>query len=714
MKVNPKTMIKNIIFILISVIISYGIASVLILGDIKRPYDIGNTDFFVDTYDVEDIVNETENMYVDVDNKRFTINPSSLSKIKINYDESSNTTGYVVMNFDVMSELSLNVRICIFNDSNEPMTVSGRVKEGINIIKVPLNDANMIRIDFPSQTTTQFVLNEIKVTNQIVGVLPISWYIVFVLSMLVSLELFGIGISKIAILRTIYKNSLGKVVKLFKSDVFNLGQFIKLYKLEFIMSGLVCIFTYGYHLANFSLGVDDERDFVHSVGSLENVKELLFKEGRVGGYLFRKIETIDGTFTPFVEDIISIVCMMLVVIVMIKALNLATNGKLKSSAMVVFAGMLVSFPLVNAEMMSYSIANGNIYFSMFLTTLAIMLVTLYCKNRTNHRLVSAIAVLIFALYSAEANNVWFIVGTVLVSLAWVISNKDINLKKWIQNIFIYAGTYIVSFVLYIILKTFLKDNGYIGGYIQWEKGKYGEGIKRIFEWMRDMFTNENLPGAIYLLISILIFVVFIFSYIAKEKKERAILILFLSGCLLITPFIMCFIAGGKLPYRTLIGLILLESGIWFIMLNYINKNTIQRFVFMLIAIAIIWKQSVWMNRIFYGANLCDKLDMQMGYAIGEEIERIAGDVIIDKPVVFVGRVQHTSPSIYKIDAVGQSIFLRQSSKYKVFYLRYLGFNVQQAGADLIAEAETLAVDMNAWPLDNSVKEFDNVIVVKLN
>lgn len=714
MKINSKTIFKNIIFVLISVIISYGIASVLILGDIKRPYDTNNSDYFCDVYDVNDVAGFSKNFSINYAKWEFKTNTTDKSTINLSYDEDFNTTGYVVLDFDVLSEKSINIRVCIFNDNEKPLTFYKSIKEGMNIIKIPLNTAKSIRIDFPTDMTTYFKINEMIVTNQLIGLLPISWYVCFVISMLVCLELFGIGLLRINVIKKIYEKCFVRIFEIVKSDINKFINFIKLYKKEFLFCLFICIFAYGYFIMNFSLGIDDERDFVQSAGTLENVKQLLLTEGRIGGYIFRTIETIDGTFTPFVDDFVSVVCMILTVVVLMKAIHVVSNGKIKSSAIVVFGGMFVTLPFINTEIMSYSIANGNTYFSMLLTTTALLMVSLFYRNREKHRLVSAVLMTLFAIYSTEANNVWFIVGTVFISMVWVMSDEKVTLKQWFQNVIIYAGTYTVSFILYILCKSLIKDNGYIADYFCWKKGHYIEGLKGIFTWMRQVFTNENLPGAIYMLIGILMFIIFIISYISKEKKSRAFLILFLAGCLLFTPFILCFVAGRGMPYRTMMGLILLESGIWFIMLNYVSKKTIQRFVFMVVAVAIIWKQSVWTNRIFYGADLCSDLDMQMGYAIGEEIERVTGEVYINKPVVFVGKVQHSSPRIHRIDAVGHSIFYRPSSKYKVFYLRYLGFNVQQAGADLIAVAETLAVDMNAWPLEGSVKEFDNVIVVKLN
>ncbi len=711
MKTNIRTIIKYVIGVIICIFVSYSIASVLFLDDVKKPYVFGNSSYFCEEYTAEDVEKMNEGLIVGKPKYEFAT--KGTSKISIAYNHDKNTMGYVVLDFDVLSEKSMDARVCVFDDEDKPTIINQKVSEGLNIIHIPLSNAKKIRVDFLSSVTTYFTLNELKFTNQLVGTLPMGWYLCFVICFILGLELLGISLIRLCRLDVLYNKCISKVVNPIIMDIKKMARFVIDHKREFLICLGICIFAYGYNLANFSIGVDEERDFVGSIGSLENVKELLLREGRVGAYLFRVVETLDGTFTPFVEEVLAILFMLLTIAVFTKCLDVVTNGKIKRSAIVIFGGMFATLPFINAEIMCYSIANAVAYFSMFLTSVALLLVALFCKYKRKDRIIYAYLLTIVVLFFSEANNVWFIVGTVLLSIVWVVSNSEIGWKEWFKNVMIYASTYILAFVSYTGLSKFVNNNGYVGRYIRWEKGSYVDTIKGILTWIQNLLTNENLPGAIYLSISAFVFIAFIFGYALKQKTSRAVLIMFLTVCLCVTPFMLSFVAGSGMPYRTMRGLLLFYAGIWFVMVNFIDKKTVTRYVVLALSVVIIFKQSVWMNRIFSGADLCSELDMQMGYSIGEEIQRVTNEIQVEKPVVFVGRVQHSSPNIYKIDAVGQSIFLREPSRYKVYYMRYLGFKVKHASEQQIESAKELAIDMPVWPLEGSVKEFDNIIVVKL-
>ncbi|MBE5925420.1 MAG: hypothetical protein E7270_00290 [Lachnospiraceae bacterium] len=712
MRIDIKNIIKYIIGVVICICVSYCIASVIFLDDVKKPYILNNSSFFCEEFSIKDIEGMSENLTISKPANEFST--KGMSKINIQYNHNKNSIGYVVLDFDVLSEKNMDARVCVFDENDEPTIINQKVREGLNIIHIPLYNAKKIRVDFLSTGTTYFTLNEIKFTNQLVGTLPIEWYVCFVICLILGLELVGISLFRLCKLNLLYKKFNEKIIKPIITDGEKFYKFILAYKIQFLCCLGIAIFAYGYNLTNFSLGVDEERDFVGSVGGLENVKELLLREGRVGAYLFRCVETLDGTFTPFVEEVLAILFMMLTIAVFIKCFDVVTNGNIKKSAIIIFGGMFATLPFINSEIMCYSIANAVAYFSMFLTSIALLLVALFCKYKRRDRILYAYLLTVIVLFFSEANNVWFIVGTVLLSLVGVIANSEINWKIWFKNVMIYASTYILAFITYTGLSKFVSNNGYIGSrYIRWEKGSYVETLKSILIWIQNLLTDENLPGAIYLSISVFIFIAFIFGVALKQKISRTVLNIFLTFCLCVTPFMLCFVAGGAMPYRTMRGLLLFYAGIWFVMVNFIEKKTVAKYVVIILAVVIIFKQCVWMNRIFSGADLCSELDMQMGYAIGEEIEKVTGNLQYEKSLVFVGRVQHSSPNIYRLDAVGQSIFFREPSRYKVYYLRYLGFNVKQANGQQIEKAEKLAEDMPIWPLEGSVKEFEDVIVVRL-
>lgn len=694
--------------------VSYCIACVCLLGNVFAPFFSNNGKFCRIVYSGNQIIENSTNLYfTDETGNSFYATAESLAKIHIPYDNSFNSKGYLSFQVDVFSEENVDIRVCIFNGAEEPVKLMCKFNEGNNIVQIPLKNATEIRIDFVG-VPTSVTVSEIIVSNQLVGVLPMEWYVLFFILVIIGIEIilqsFG---GSIKAQKRVY-DTLTRGVQLIKRKILSILIFLKKHKWAFGIIFLIIVFAYGYNLTNFSLGVDEERDIVRSVGSMENVKELLYREGRYGLYLFRMLETLDGSFTVFVEEFLSVIFIFGNIVVWAKSLDVVTEHKIRESALVAFGGMMATLPYVNAEIMCYSIMNAGVYFSIMLMSTALYLVTTATQTKRKSRLIIAVILIISGLFCSEAHNAWFLAGTVFIVLTWVIANPSVQWKQCISRVLYYAFTFIIAFAGYMVIQKVVGTNGYVGEYFHWQDDTPLNLIKNIFSWIWTMLTNEGFPGAVYLLVGLFVFCGFLVVYVLSQNVSRACMTLLLSVCLFLTPFSLCFISGSRMPYRTLEALLILEAGVWFLIINFINRKSVGHYVLLLVASCILWKQCVWMNRIFYGADLNARLDVEMGYSIGEEIEKVAGTKNVDKPVVFVGKCQHSSPSIYKIDAVGQSIFYRPKSCYKVYYLRYLGFDFMQADTNQIEKAEIYSTNMEVWPLEGAVQEFEDIIVVRLN
>lgn len=714
MKVNAGKITQLILGIIISIIVSYSIASVVILGGVKAPYNFGNDSYLVKSFSQEKMLKKSNNFTV-ISEEEIRTSVDPFSRVAMDYKNTrKDKTGYFLLDVGLISEENVTLRICTFKKGEESEITYLNVNEGLNICEIPLEDATTLRFDFLTATSIGIQINELKVTNQLFGILPSEWYILFLLSMFLCLEVVFACLS----IEIKFQIKLIKCVEgwlgTFKKNVQKMAGFVMEHKLEFAICLGITLFAYAYNLFNFSLGLDEERDMVRSLGTMENVKELLLREGRYGLYFYRVLETLDGSFTAFVAEFLSVIFIFVNIVLATKCFDVVTKGKIRSSAIVIFGGMLATLPFINAEIMCYSIMNAGVYFSMMLTTLALLLVAKFYENRIKCYIAWALGLTVFALLCTEAHNVWFITGTVLINLVWVISNKNTKWIEWFKYVLHFAVTFVIAFLACSLIRSLIGQNGYAAGYIRWGSAEPSVLIQAFVDWMETILTSKSVPGAIYLGFTILVFIGFVFIYVVKEKGARGALIALLSVCFVAAPFMLCVVAGSKMPYRTMEALILLEAGVWFVVINFIDKKVITRYVLMIAAVSIIWNQGVWMNRIFYGADLNAKLDMEMGYAIGEEIEKVANTTTVTKPVAFVGYVQHTSPAIWKLEAVGQSIFNRNQSKYSSFYLRYLGFNFQHASPAQVEQAKGLAVDMSVWPLEGSVQEFDDIIVVRLN
>lgn len=714
MKINAKRIAQLAASVIIAIIVSYSIASVVILGNIITPYNFSNDSYLAKSFTQEKIIKKSSGFNVISDTEiKTTVKPCSRVNMKWG-KKREDKIGYFLLDVELISEENVTVRICTFKKGGDSEVTYLDINEGLNICEISLKDATMLRFDFIYSVPVSMQINELSVSNQVIGILPAEWYLCFAICFLLCMEII---LAYFAVEIKLQKKAVKCLEGYYRSlcmYIKRIVDFVKKHKLAFGVCFIITVFAYAYNLFNFSLGVDEERDIVRSLGTLENVKELLLREGRYGLYFYRTLETLDGSFTALVGELLSVIFIFMNIVMVTRCFDIVTNGKIRNSAIVIFGGMLATLPFVNAEIMCYSIMNAGVYFSMLLTTMALLLIARFYDNRIKSYILWALGLTVFAMLCTEAHNVWFITGTVLINLVWVMARKEVKWLEWFKYVLHYAVTFIVAFAACTVIRSIIGQNGYAGGYIRWGTAKPSVLINAIFEWIEMILTSKTIPGALYLGIGLLIFIGFVFIYVIKQKGARGFLVAILSVCFIAAPFMLCFVAGGKMPYRTMEALILLEAGGWFVVINFIDKKVITRYILLFVAISIIWNQGVWMNRIFYGADLNSKLDMEMGYSIGQEIERVANTTQVDKPVAFVGYVQHTSPAIHKLQAVGQSIFNRNNSKYTSYYLRYLGYNFQHASDAQLERAKVLAKDMSVWPLDGSVKEYDDIIVVRLN
>lgn len=492
--------------------------------------------------------------------------------------------------------------------------------------------------------------------------------------------------------------------------------FYKKYKFVFVATALLLLVTFGYEIFNFSLSVDEEREITNAIGTDFDYATLPLLEGRYGLYLFKQLTDIKGIFTPGIETLFA--CLLLFASAIIWELNFVKlQGRLsiKKWSLVFFSGIYFSLPFIVTNYMCYATYNAALCFATLCLSLATYIIITYLKKRRITILVPAIFLTTIAISIYETFANYFIVSSCIFTFLWAIHHKQITLKKWLINIYPYITVFLSGLLFYLLIRKIIGTNGYTEQFVLWTNGSNrSEVFYKLYNDILDLFRLNTLPGASLLGITTIVFLMFLILSITRYIGFKRFLIPLLGICVIISPFLLSIITGLRMPYRTLMSMMLFEGFIWLIILNYFSFRISIKTVLVIICTVIMWKQMVWVNRIFYGGNLCSQLDIEMGSQIGNEIIRITNENTPENPVVFIGRYQHRSPNIIRIDAVGQSIFFRPRSEYKVFFMNYLGFPFKHASEDQKTKAEELSKDLPIWPKDGSVVEFSDFIVVRLS
>lgn len=635
---------------------------------------------------------------------------------------------FVHIDIEDLSEYSVPMQVFFYIDGNVINSGYYSLYQGQNIICLERNDFDQIRLDLTNEYGNYLWINEITFTDNYFLALPGWFWIIYSL----------IAIALIIILVLLVKGRLS-ADKVREKSVYwsEWTGFIKesflVHKTAFIIGSIIVILIFGFEITNFTLGVDEEREIVHGYGttetSLYGTRHIFGGEGRYSLYLIKYLLSVDGVFTPYVDTLIAVLGMVGAAIINIISFEKCCGKRFKAVSCVVFMGLFCSLPYVVTEWMCYSIVNSIWSLGILLSSVSIYTVCVFVFTsmtsstdidkysfKSKLKLVMGVSLMCaFNIGISESMASWFILGTTFCLMFYIIY-EGVGFKDFFLKALPFMFSFLIGFGMYSLIHAVLGDNGYTGQYIHWGKESVSNILKQLLGLMDYVFNfNNEHPGSALSAVTVLCFALTLLLIgIHQKKTERFFLILFGGVCCFIGAFSLNIVSGGFTPFRSMSPLMLLTSAPWIIAIEYFSSYKVVKVTPVVLSVFILFNQATWVNKIFTGAHLCAQLDMEMGYDIGTKIMEEFPDVYSEKPLVFVGRYQHPSPSIIKIDAVGQSVFWRNRSSYKVYLLRYLGFDFIHSSNNQIAKADIYAQDMPVYPEDGSIQEFDDIIVVRLS
>lgn len=508
--------------------------------------------------------------------------------------------------------------------------------------------------------------------------------------------------------------------------------FCNKHKAVIIGSIFLCICIYGYETFNFTLGGDEEREavlgatggMVSGGGIKVSIEDFLLTIGRYGNWIFRKIFMYRGIFTPTYTMLVTIVFMLLAVwtwCIIIE--KLMPSKKLSNGILILFCGMFLSVPYASAGFIGYSILNSSSACAMYCSALALYLIVNDKKEKDKSNILLAILLtsFVFSIYQSHVND--FICGSCICLLCYSLENE----LERIRDYFVYIGTYIVVFLggllLYmfcdrVIVANLIQKSNYTDQFIVWGNEPYKETVFNLFKGISSFFISDKVPGYPYLLVCLTIYMLTLFAVSFKMKSIwKRILTLLLGGMLVLSGYAASIALGQVLHWATHTAVLLLIAFMWLFSLLYIKELFNKKYLYFLvsfISLIVLLRQIDIDNKIYYSGHLVAELDMEMGYALGTEIEKEIGKASTEKPLIIVGKYYHNVPVALTCGMEGRTIFSRNNI-YKVYLLNYLGFPYKSANdAESLHMAEEKAEQMPVWPEEGCILETEENIIVHLS
>lgn len=527
------------------------------------------------------------------------------------------------------------------------------------------------------------------------------------------------------------------------------------HKVYMISLVLATIAGYGYEIIHSSMGIDDvciEIYFDDGLG---------VAIGRWPFYLINKIFHITD-FSPFMLEIVAVIFMVLAAVLWSAVIRYILPKELPIICYIVFSSMFVDYSLI-AEVFVYYLQNG-IGIIYCLTAISLFVFyyiqtnSLKWKEKIPYVAVMGVMMCVAVSFYESAANL-FLFGVLLIMLIDGISESRMGVNKFMGCF--YCAVLTVRVLVYAILGRTLMTQLCMKWFdIEEYNYRSFSSVLWIFEHpariitltmkiIRDYFVVgvEYYPIRLFVIASI-IFIPAVIIYTVKKKNFY----LFLIGAVnYASIFAMCIAQGEVVPYRAnqmlsvFVAAVLLAECYWIMKM----KNIWIRGIGLVLVISMVYNSAFDLNHWF-------AFEYKRNQHEIEEVHHIAYDLrssydILSKPVVFVGNyvldeaiqreysMDASSPAYGMVQKLNSWMGMETPWLYPytqvlsysfldwsiTSFSIYEGFNreiirlFEKEGVTLIWGGNELYQkglermgELNCYPLDGYIKEYEDFILVR--
>ncbi len=500
-----------------------------------------------------------------------------------------------------------------------------------------------------------------------------------------------------------------------------MGHFFEKNKKAFYFSLGYTVLCFGFMLTHFAPHIDEETWLLN-----DNATILWLLQNRYTVYFYNLFFTEHGRFIPFFATMISIFFWNISGFLFANVFfDFEKEDKLWLRTLLLC--YYSSIPFCMGEAFAFSMLVIPESFSMVLVALAFLL-TVKPALITRGRLksgwcaVCSIFLLAIALGAYQA----LICVYVTAIAGWCLCRfwEEKSLKpELIKGILFSAASVSLYYIINLaIAKAFGTASYLSANYVGWTNG---ESIPfNLFMALANVgrvslaipYQEVSIYGGETLRIVTLLFILFSIVMFFKKKGafQKAGTVIFTLGILL-APFALYIVLGTyKTQGRMMIALPLAGMIELLLIFNYLGKAYIKRLVCILL-LGILCINASNMNRIYY-----------YNYLVYQRDKAIAGEIIYDlkrngcdyhnKPVVFIGKVAQEDMGILTSGTLGASFFEWDGGNIRRMtdFIKLEGCVLQAPSSEQILEALDVRESMQLWPLEGSIREMQDYIIIYLS
>ncbi|NEW62032.1 hypothetical protein GMA11_01360 [Granulicatella sp. zg-ZJ] len=249
-------------------------------------------------------------------------------------------------------------------------------------------------------------------------------------------------------------------------------------------------------------------------------------------------------------------------------------------------------------------------------------------------------------------------------------------------------------------------------------------IKSILSHIGVVLFGGRIFYSYTLFISMLITCLFVALKYKNHQKGYFVYILSIFG-VFVCPFLLTFILGQSLSARSELTIPFVCGFLVYYnidQLQNIKKYDVLKTAVVVLTGLVAINQANTSARIYYTEYVKYQEDVMLATKLSNRLEEKFGKDAYTKPVVFVGyRSASLNESTYPesaLELTGRSFFsVSFSTLHGTFvmenYLRTIGINFKSPSQKQIDIAEKISQNMTSWPSDESIIEYNGIIIIKL-
>ena len=478
-----------------------------------------------------------------------------------------------------------------------------------------------------------------------------------------------------------------------------------IYKL-FLFSFALAIVTYGFPLTNYTLTVDNEIPIYSDYG---------LDLGRWGQNLIR-YHLFHGHL-PYFSLLLSLFLFS------VAATRLTKLFKFEGLNGYFFCALFITFPQISYQVvfgMMADIAGLGVLLSVFCVELFVVAAE---ENSTLKKWLIFLSIALIFMFTLSLYQAFLFVPAVIYLILFFQSTfKDsFKLNAEIKKMFVFGGVLFASLILYYLSVKIIcpatENSSYLSSFVSGGQSEKNQFLEFLSIWFK------NLVGSFYygerMFVFVLFSSLFLFFRFFIEKKHMLIRFLVLL-VILVTPFLMSsIITNGYHPPRLYLdsNLVFAFVIVFAITETKINSSNLTKTLMILITIINVY----FVTTLFYTANKIYKHDRKIAEKIDNIIQTKYPDFFTtEKVIYFYGYFPfeyHQNLRLDKSEIFGGSIYnWDNGNNYRIVNF-FREANVAEYKMIDSKEKFNMIKDsiakMPIWPNAESIKMFDNVVVVKL-